>query len=410
MIKTEIAAKAAAYKKLYSSHLLQDIIPFWMESQMSDKQYGGYITSVDRRGKSYNDDKSVWFQGRGLWTFSALCRQYGMNKEWLAAAQSGRDFLNRHCIDSDGRMFFQVTQEGNPLRKRRYMFSESFYVVGQAEYAALTGDKEALKQAEDCFESMLRMYRNPGSDPYKITPKTYAKTRQERSAAVPMVMVSSAQILRRCSKGREAYYSAIVKEVADDILTHHYKPELSCVLETAAPDGGFIDNPEGRTINPGHSCENAWFLMNEALYSDDKELLQKALNILNWSLERGWDKEHGGILYFVDVNDHPPEKLEWDMKLWWVHNEALIALLMAYGLTGETSYWDWFEKVHDYTFTHFPDKEYGEWYGYLHRDGTVSHTQKGSMWKGPYHLPRCLMICEKLLAQIAENLSIKDVL
>lgn len=409
-MKTLYSKKAGEYRAFYRRHLLENAIPFWMNSDLLDREHGGYITSVDREGKSYNNDKSVWFQGRGLWTFSALCNHYGTSQEWLDAARLGKMFLEKYCVDSDGRMFFQVTREGKPLRKRRYMFSESFYVVGMAEYAFATKDQDALRKAEECFELMLKMYRNPELDPYKITPKTYEQTRSERSAAVPMVLVSSAQVLRRCNQEKADYYSDVVREMVDAILNFHYRPELKCVLENVSRDGSRIDNPSGRTINPGHSCENAWFLMNEAAYSDDRDLLLKALNMLDWSLERGWDKEYGGVLYFVDVDGRPCEQLEWDMKLWWVHNEILIATLMAYGMTGDEKYWNWFEKVHEYSFSHFPDSDYGEWYGYLHRDGTVSHTQKGSMWKGPYHLPRCLMLCEQLLGMIEQGKPITPIL
>lgn len=275
------------------------------------------------------------------------------------------------------------------------MFSESFYVVSMAEYAAATGDAEALRKAEECFELMLRLYRTPESDPYKITPKTYAATRADRASAVPMVLVSSAQLLRRCDPAKADYYTKVTNEMVDAIIDYHYKPERKCVLECVGPNGEFIDNPAGRCVNPGHSMENSWFLMNEAIYSGNKALLEKALNILDWSLELGWDKQYGGFIYFTDIDGRPCEQLEWDMKLWWVHNEALIATLLAYGLTGEKKYFNMFEKVHAYAFGHFADKEYGEWYGYLHKDGTVSHTQKGSMWKGPFHHPRCLMNATK---------------
>ncbi len=403
-------AQFSKYRKFYNDHLLQDCIPFWMKSDLIDKDFGGYITSVDRIGKSYNTDKSIWFQGRGLWTFSTLCRLYQNRSEWFNAAKSGKDFLEKYGTDNDGRMFFQVTREGKPLRKRRYMFSESFFVVGMAEYSALTGDKIALEKAEQSFELMLTLYRTPERDPFKITPKAYANIRSERAVAVPMVLVSSAQVLRRCNPQKSDYYSAIVREIADDIINYHYKSELKCVLETVLLDGSRIDNPSGRTINPGHSCENAWFMMNEAIYSSDDKLLKKCLDILDGSLERGWDKEYGGMLYFTDVDGRPCEQLEWDMKLWWVHNEVLIATLMAYGLTKDEKYWRWFEKTHEYTFSHFHDKEYGEWFGYLHRDGSVSHMQKGSMWKGPYHLPRCLMICEQMLNMLEQGKPISPVL
>ena len=184
------------------------------------------------------------------------------------------------------------------------------------------------------------------------------------------------------------------------MITLHYKEEYKCVLENVFPDGSILDNPTGRTINPGHCIENSWFLMNHAAKTGDKTLLNQALNILNWSLDIGWDKEYGGVFYFRDLYNRPCEQLEHDMKLWWVHCECLISTLTAYKLTGDEKYFEKFEKLHDYAFSHFSDKEYGEWYGYLHRDGTVSHTQKGSLWKGPYHLPRCLILCEQILTSL----------
>ncbi len=397
------ADKAKQYQSFYRSQLLDDVMPFWLGSDLVDRRYGGYISSVDRFGCSYNDDKSVWFQGRGLWTFSALCGRYGERPEWREAAEAGRSFLEKYCTDTDGRMFFTVTRDGRPLRKRRYMFSESFYVVGMAEYAAAFGDARALTLAEDCFERMLAMYRDPASDPFRITPKGYAEVRNERSAAVPMVLVSTAQLLRRVDAARADYYSAVTAEVTQDILRYHYHPELRASLENVLPDGSHVDNPAGRTINPGHSSENAWFLMSEAVYTGNNELLSTALDIFDNAFERGWDSLWGGMLYFVDLDGRPCEQLEWDMKLWWVHNEVLIASLMAYLVTGDEKYWSRFELVHDYAFSHFADDEAGEWYGYLHRDGSVSHTQKGSLWKGPYHLPRCLMLCDDLLGRIAEG-------
>ncbi len=395
--------EAKKYQQFYKEQLLKNVVPFWINSDLLDREYGGYISSVDREGKSYSNDKSVWFQGRCLWTFSTLCEKYGIREDWRKAADAGKEFLEKYCFDSDGRMYFTVTREGKPLRKRRYMFSESFYVVGMAEYGYVFGDKEALNKAEKCFEMMLDIYRSPENDPFKITPKSYAETRNERSAAVPMVLVSSAQLLRRCDPEKAEYYSGIVKEMTADILKYHFHPELRASLENVLQDGSHIDNPTGRTINPGHSCENAWFLMSEAVYSGDKALLKTALDIFDFAFERGWDKQYGGMLYFVDLDDRPCEQLEWDMKLWWVHNEVLIASIAAYSLTGDEKYWERFETVHSYAFSHFADKEKGEWYGYLHRDGTVSHTQKGSMWKGPYHLPRCLMLCDSILGKIAEG-------
>lgn len=396
------------YKKFYNNELLNDVVPFWVNSDLLDREYGGVNSSVDRYGKCYNPDKSVWFQGRALWSFSALCNKYGEKKEWREIADSAAKFIKEHCIDEDGRMFFVVTKEGKPLRKRRYFFSESFLVVGFAEYYQLTKDPKDLEFAEKYFDLMFSIYCNSDNDPFKITPKENAETRSTHSMAYPMVLISSSQILRKIS-GNFEKYNAINDKILKDIFALHYKEDLQCVLETVMSDGSVLDTPAGRTVNPGHSFENSWFLMNEALVRKDDELMKKALNIYNWSFELGWDKKFGGINYFVDCKGLPEEQLEYDMRLWWVHNEALIASLMAYSITKDEKYFENFKLIHDYTFSHFKDEECGEWYGYLHRDGSVSHTQKGSLWKGPYHLIRCLMTCETLLNAI-ENDEITEVL
>lgn len=402
--------KIQKYQIFYKDQLLNNVMLFWENSDLFDKEYGGMITSVDRRGKSYNEDKSVWFQGRCLWTFSKLCNTYGAKKEWREMADSTAKFIKEHCIDTDGRMFFTVTREGKPLRKRRYFYSESFLVVGFAEYYLLTNEEEDLVLAEKYFDLIYRIYKDSSSDPFKITPKVNNAVRNMHSNAYPMVLLSSAQTLLRVHPAESEKYHRIIRDLIADMINLHYKEQYHCVLENVSSDGGIIDNPEGRTINPGHSIENSWFLMNYAHMTGDKKLLRQALNILDWSLEIGWDKEYGGVYYFRDLFNRPCEQLEHDMKLWWVHNECLIATLTAYKLTGEEKYFHRFEEIHKYAFDHFADKEYGEWYGYLHRDGTVSHTQKGSMWKGPYHLPRCLMLVEEILGSIASGANLPELL
>ena len=397
-------------RDFYYDHLMNNVMPYWIKSDLIDKDCGGFITSVDREGKSYNDDKSVWFQGRCLWTFSKLCNIYGEREEWAKAADLGAEFIKKYCIDqTDGRMYFTVTKDGKDLRKRRYFFSESFLVVGFAEYYLLRKNPSDLALAEKYFDLMYSIYKDASSDPFKITPKENAEVRSLHSNANPMVLVSSAQTLRRISANKQKY-DVIIKDVIADMINLHYKEDLKCVLENVNLDGSILNNPTGRTINPGHTIENSWFLMNYANLTGDKDLLQKALNMLDWSLDIGWDKEYGGVYYFRDVYNRPCEQLEHDMKLWWVHNECLIATLTAHFLTGDSKYEKWYDKLHDYIFSHFPDKEYGEWYGYLHRDGSVSHTQKGSLWKGPYHLPRCLILCEQILSAISEGKGLIELL
>ena len=288
--------KITRLKEFYSEHL-KTTVDFWLNSDLIDQEFGGFITSVDREGKSYNDDKSVWFQGRCLWTFSKLCNVYGKQEQWANAANKGAEFIKKYCIDkTDGRMFFTVTKDGKPIRKRRYFYSESFLVVGFAEYYLLSKNPEDLELAEKYFDLMYKIYQDANNDPFKITPKENAEVRSIHSNAYPMVLVSSAQTLRRVS-GKTEYYDNIIRAVIDDMINLHYKEDLKCVLENVNIDGSILNNPTGRTINPGHTIENSWFLMNYANLTEDKELLEKALNMLNWSLEIGWDTE--SLVYYI---------------------------------------------------------------------------------------------------------------
>lgn len=395
--------------ELYKDYLLDDCIPFWLKYSL-DRDFGGYFTSLDRKGKVFSTDKSVWFQGRGLWIYSRLCNTLGKRNDWVEAARLGYEFITKYCFDTDGRMFFTVTQDGKPLRKRRYLFSETFAIIGLAEYYKVVGDKTILDKAKNIYKMVLSIYDDSRNDPFKITPKFYSETRTTKAMAVPMILLNTNYILREIDNAdyicndsinntclRDFNYDEIALGLINDIIGSFLKSNRKALFETVGINGEIIDTPAGRCINPGHSIEASWFLMQEAEHRDDSELMQKALNILNWSLDLGWDKDFGGLLYYIDIDGRPQEQLEWDMKLWWPHTEALYALLLAYKHTGEKSYLDWYNKVHDYTFDKFPDKEYGEWYGYLHRDGTVSHTLKGSIWKGPFHIPRSLLFCMQLL-------------
>jgi N-acylglucosamine 2-epimerase len=175
------------------------------------------------------------------------------------------------------------------------------------------------------------------------------------------------------------------------------------MFEAVGPDGSHVDSFEGRLLIPGHGIEGMWFLMDVARRKGDKRLIDLAVDVTLSTLRLSWDETYGGIFYFLDAEGKPPDRLEWDQKLWWVHGETLVALAMGYLLTGRPACLEWFEKVHDYTWAHFPDPEYGEWFGYLSRRGEVLLPLKGGKWKGCFHVPRTLYRCALLFDVIAEK-------
>lgn len=380
----------ANLSSFYKDQLLNSTVPFWFPKSF-DEEYGGYLLMRDADGTLLDDDKSIWIQGRAVWLLATLYNTIEPKQEWLEGAKLGYDFLNEHCFDTDGQMFFHVARDGRPIRKRRYFFSETFYVIGAAAYAKASGDQEAADNARRVFSRCIEY----ATGQLQLQPK-FTETRPVRGLGVPMIMLNTAQQLRetigddRC----DDWISKWIKEIE----TYHVKDDLKAVMEQVSPDGSIIDHIDGRTINPGHAIEGAWFMLHEARYrNNDPHLIDLGCRMLDYSWERGWDKEHGGFLYFRDVYNKPVQEYWQNMKFWWQHNEAIIATLSAYLATGNEKYAEWHAQVHKWAYDHFLDKEFGEWYGYLNYDGTIAQTAKGNMFKGPFHLPRQEWYCLQML-------------
>lgn len=384
---------------------LATVVDFWLKNGM-DPVHGGVYTCLDRTGKIYSTDKSVWMQGRCGWMFAHMCSVYGVKQEWLDASKSCLDFMEAHCINREAgdRMYFTVTEDGQPLRQRRYFYSEAFYASANAEYYGVTGDKECLERARKAYNIYWELAHG-GKDPVGMGPKTIAETRTGRSFGLPMIILNVIGILLRVDPEHRAEYEDRAQQCIDEIFKYFVKPDMKCLLENVAPDGtARLNFTEGRIVNPGHDIEGVWFILEHAKRTGDTSLIPKAAEIFDWAIEAGWDKEYGGLLYFVDALGLPPEAYEHDMKLWWPHNEILIASMMLYRDTKDEKYLDWFYKTLDYCKAHFSDPEYGEWYGYLRRDGkpTMPST-KGSTFKGPFHLPRCLIMVDQMMTAMLEQ-------
>jgi len=314
--------------------------------------------------------------------------------EWLEWARSGLEFLERYGVDADGRLFFLVDRAGRPLRKRRYAYSESFAAIAHAAHARAVGSDRSAARARDLFERYVRWNFTPGLMPAKFT-----AIRPAIGLAPRMITIVTAQELI-ANLGEDAGLRGWIDRCLEEIELWFFKPDLDCVMEQVAPDGSVIDHFDGRTLNPGHAIEGAWFILHEARRRGDAAMCKLGLVMLEASWRRGWDSEYGGMLYFRDLCNKPVQEYWHDMKFWWPHNEAIIATLLAWRMTGEEKYAQWHRQVHDWAFAHFPDREYGEWYGYLHRDGRVSVPLKGNHWKGFFHLPRMLWYCWRLLEEI----------
>ena len=381
---------------------LESVADFWLNNGM-DKVNGGIYTCLDKDGKVFSTDKSVWMQGRCGWIFAYLCHVYGAKSQWLEASKSCLDFLEKYCINrkAGDRLYFTVTEDGKPLRQRRYCYSEAFYCIANAEYYGITGEKEHLERARKAYDMYWNL--NHGmADPTGLGAKTELETRQGRALGIPMILLNVTSVLLRVDPENSELYNSRADECVQDILKYHVKPELGCTLESVGLDGTpHLDVTEGRVVNPGHDIECSWFLMERAKATNNEALFSKAVEIFDMAFEKGWDKEYEGILYFFDCLGKPPEAYEHDMKLWWPHNEALIASLMIYKETKNKKYLGIFEQILNYCKKTFASAPCGEWYGYLRRDGKPTLPACiGSTFKGPFHVPRCLIMVDKMIEEI----------
>jgi len=385
------------YITVYRDGLLDDIIPFWIRHSI-DNEHGGFSFCLDRDGTIIDTDKGVWMQGRFTWILATLYNEVEQRDEWLNMAIHGADFIKKHCFDTDGRMYFLVDQVGNPIRKRRYVFSEAFSCIAFAALYKATGEKEYEKLARELFNVYERHTSQEGLIPPKFT-----EHRKMKGMGHPMIGIVTAQEMRK-NLNDESYTSYIdrwIEEIREDFLNYEYQ----AVMETVGPGGEFLDHFDGRTLTPGHAIEGAWFIFEEAhIRNEDPELIETGTTMLDWMWEIGWDKEYGGIYYFRDVKGLPVQEYWHDMKFWWPQNETIIATLWAYTLTGDEKYANWHEMIHHWVFKYFPDPEFGEWYGYLHRDGRISSKMKGNVWKGPFHVPRMYLKAWRILERIKLNI------
>lgn len=375
-----------ALATLYKNTLLTDVLPFW-ENYSIDRENGGYFTCLDRTGRVFDTDKFIWLQNRQVWTFSMLCNQLEKRENWLKMVRHGASFLARHGRDSEGNWYFAIDKTGNPLVQPYNIFSDCFAAMAFSQFALASGETWAKEVAMQAYNNVLRRKDNPKGQ-YS---KTYPGTRPMKSLAVPMIL-ANLTLEMEWLLPRETLETVLAMTV-QEVMTDFLDQERGLMFENVAPDGSHLDCLDGRLINPGHGIEAMWFIMDIAHRQGNGQTMNQAIDIVLNILEFAWDQEYGGLFYFMDAEGRPPQQLEWDQKLWWVHVETLVALAMGYRLTQREACWEWYQKVHDYAWSRFADPEYGEWFGYLNRRGEVLLNLKGGKWKGCFHVPRAMFLC-----------------
>lgn len=385
-----------ALAERYKSELLDKVVPFWLDKSQ-DHEFGGYFTCLDRDGSVYDTDKFIWLQGREVWMFAKLYNEVEHKQEWLDCAVQGAEFLKKYGHDGQLNWYFALDREGQPLVEPYNIFSYTFAVIAFGQLAIATGNKEYEEIARETFDIVLSRVDNPKARWNKAVPGS----RSLKTFDLPMILCNVALEIEPLLE--PDFLRQTIDICLHEVLDVFYRPELGLVVEALGKDGELVDSFDGRKLNPGHAIESTWFIMDLGKRLNRSDLIEKAVEISLAEVEYGWDEQYGGIFYFMDRLGKPRHELEFDQKLWWVHIETLISMLKGYQLTGNPKCLEWFERVHDYTWKHFADPNYPEWYGYLNRRGEVLLPLKGGKWKGCFHVPRGLFNCWKMLEELSRR-------
>ena len=379
----------------YHNELYNSVLPFWLEKSQ-DNEYGGYFTCLNRDGSVFDTDKFVWLQGREVWMFAMLYNKVEKNPAWLACAEQGAKFLEKYGHDGNYDFYFSLTREGKPIIQPYNIFSNTFACMAFAQLAVATGSEHYADIARKTFQRILDRRSNPKGQWLKA----YPGTRPMKDFALPMIICNMALEVEPIIEDK-SLLDKTIEEALHEVFDVFYQPDLGVMVENLAPDGSLIDCFEGRKVNPGHDLESLWFMMNLGLRLNRPEIIQKSMDIALRVIDYGWDKEYGGIFYFMDRKGYPTQELEWDQKLWWVHLDSAIAMIKGYQLTGNEKALEWFLKLDEYLWTRFKDPEYPEWFGYLNRRGEVLLPLKGGKWKGCFHVPRGLYQIGTILEELS---------
>jgi N-acylglucosamine 2-epimerase len=392
----QIRARFVDLLAIYRAELLERAIPFWLDYAI-DWDNGGISTCISDEGQVLSQDKYMWSQLRAIWTFSALYNRLEPRQEWLEAAWHIFDFVKRYGRDGQGRWVFCLDKDGRITQGATSIYADGFAIYGLTELARATGDQEAIDLAVETYDNVQRRLARPGS--YQTAP--FEVPEDGKAHAVSMIFSLVFNELGHYL-GDQAMIEAGLFH-AGEVMDVYLRPDRQLLYELVRTDNTLIDTPQGRSVVPGHAIESMWFMIHIFQRAGDEARIRQAVEAIRWHLEFGWDDAYGGIAHARDAEGGSPWWRFADAKLWWPHTEALYATLLTYEISGEGWCLDWFERVHNYAFGHYPVPGYGEWTQKLDRQGNKFTDSVALPVKDPFHLPRALIFCIDVLGRLSSQ-------
>lgn len=380
---------------IYRAELLERVVPFWLDHAI-DWKNGGITTCISDEGQVLSQEKYMWSQLRAIWTFSALYNRIQPNQEWLDVAWHIFSFVKGHGRDEQGQWVFCVNKHGDILQGATSIYADGFAIYGLTELARATNEQEVINLALETYENVQRRL---ASGVYQMAP--FSVPEGGKAHAISMIFSLAFDELGHYLGNRDIIEAGLVH--AREVLDVYLRPDRKLLYEFVNLDNSLIDSPQGRSIVPGHAIESMWFMIHIFQRSQEEARIRQAVEAIRWHVEFGWDDEFGGILHARDAEGGTPWWRFAEAKLWWPQTETLYALLLAYEISGEQWCLDWFERAHNYAFSHYQVPEFGEWTQKLDRQGRRFTDTVALPVKDPFHLPRALIYCIQALQRLADR-------
>ncbi|WP_128545394.1 AGE family epimerase/isomerase [Larkinella soli] len=378
----------------YQEALFRTILPFWI-THSRDLTCGGYYNALTDQGVVFDTDKLVALQAQQVWGFSFLHHQVDAIPEWLSLARHGVDFLLKHGRQPDGRWLDTVDRRGRPVTPARTVVPDCSAVMAFARFFRCSGDEEHALTAQQTLHRLLEVRQNQR----ERWEAELGGFRQFKHLSEPMMVLKA--VIECQSLLSPEFFKQTLETVIAEIQNEFYDKRINLLRENVLPEGAFCDCTTGRRLHGGYVFETAGYLLEAAELTGNRRLAQQAVQMALHLAEICWDEPSGGFIQYADLKDRPGIYSEWDRKIWWTHTEALSVFVRGYHHTRMNDCLKWFQKVHSYTWQHFPDKDYKEWFGILDRKNEPVLTSKATPQKGCYHLIKGLHDTWKGLEQCA---------
>ena len=377
----------------YRAELCEHVIPFWTKHAVDAD--GGINTCIRDDGTVVSRDRWGWSQWRALWVFSKLYNSIEARAEWLEVAHGVFRLLSSRGPLPSGHWPLLVTENGTVKRGYESLYTDGFAIYGLVEYWRATGDDNALALAIDIFQVArlaLNSDSSPPAWPYPIPPGCKAHA---------LSMLFSLAFFELATVTNDVEHRSAAADHHDQVMNQFWRSDRNALVEWLQRDGTECPPPLGTAVCPGHAIESMWFQIHIARAANDQQAIRKAIEVIRIHLEKGWDTAYGGLFLAIDADGR--DRVEWphaDTKLWWPHTEALYATLLAYECCGENWCLEWHERIHEYSFAHFPLRDHGEWRQKLDRFGQPVHDVLFLPVKDPFHLPRAMILCIDVLSRL----------